>query len=165
MMLEPNTTRPTFYGGQTTRGLSDAARHVAIQIEDSRRHLHTSVSLGLRGQGVFGELCSVAEECRAPNWDSQGAVPVLDETYQTAYRFLEALPLGVAAPGIGAEPDGHITFEWHRSPRRTLSVSVSPERELHYAALLGPSQTYGTEPFFGDVPALILDLISRVMTA
>jgi len=44
-------------------------------------------------------------------------------------------------------------------------VSVSPEGDLHYAALLGPNKAYGTELFFGEVPKAILDLIARVMTA
>ncbi|SPE60105.1 conserved hypothetical protein [Verrucomicrobia bacterium] len=153
----------TSCGGQNTHGTSDVASHVTSQLEDSRRHLHNSVALGLRGKGVFDELYTVAQECHVSDWDSQGAVPVDEDTYQAAYRFLEALPLGVAAPSIGAEPDGHLTFEWHRSPRRTLSVSVSPERELHYSALLGPREAYGTEPFFGDVPSVILDLIGRVV--
>jgi hypothetical protein len=46
-----------------------------------------------------------------------------------------------------------------------LSVSVSPDGELHYAALLGLSKAYGTEPFFGEAPRPILDLIFRVGSA
>ncbi|MFH0937823.1 MAG: hypothetical protein V1899_00835 [Planctomycetota bacterium] len=68
----------------------------------------------------------------------------------------------VPMPSVGAEPDGHVTLEWHHSSRRTLSVSVSPDGELHYAALFGASKVYGTEPFFGNVPKSILDLISQV---
>jgi hypothetical protein len=127
--------------------------------------MQTSFALGLEGKGVFSELCAVAEECQTPNWDAQGAAPVAEETYRAAYRFLESLPLGIAAPSIGAEPDGHLTLEWHKSLRRTLSVSVSPEGDLHYAALLGASKAYGTEPFLGDAPKAILDLIYRVMAA
>jgi hypothetical protein len=56
-------------------------------------------------------------------------------------------------------------LEWYHSPRRTLSISFSKNSELHYAALLGASKTYGTEPFFGDVPKIIVDLVSRVMVA
>ena len=107
----------------------------------------------------------VLEECRVPNWDAQGAAPVTEDAYRVACRFLESLPLGIRAPSIGAEPDGHLTLEWHRSPRRTLSVSASPEGDLHYAALLGSSKAYGTEPFLGYPPKPILDLIHRVMAA
>jgi hypothetical protein len=63
---------------------------------------------------------------------------------------------------VGAEPDGHITLEWYRGPRWTLSVSVSPDGMLYYAALFGSSEVRGAEPFFGDVPDIILSLIRRV---
>ena len=104
------------------------------------------------------------EECREPNWDGYDSLPVTWDTYNNAERFLLALPFGTPIPSIGAEPDGHITLEWHHSRRRTLSVSISPNDELHYAALLGPGRTCGTEPFFGEVPKAILDLIGRVYT-
>src|SRR5438874_10505509 len=165
MIIEMTASALICYNPVTTRGRSDAARHVAEQMQTSRQHLQRSFSLGLEGKGVFSELCSIAEECQAPNWDAQGAAPVAQETYRLAYRFLESLPFGIPAPSVGAEPDGHLTLEWHRSPRRTLSVSVSPEGDLHYAALLGASKAYGTEPFIGDPPKPILDLIHRVMAA
>jgi hypothetical protein len=44
-------------------------------------------------------------------------------------------------------------------------VSITPEGDLHYAALIGPNKAYGTEVFFGEVPAGILDLIRRVYLA
>jgi hypothetical protein len=116
-------------------------------------------------KGVFDELCSVADECHSPNWDGYGALPITDETYRLAFRFLEVLPPGTPAPSVGAEPDGHITLEWYSSPTRTLSVSVSPEGELHYAALIGPAKAYGTELFLGASPKVIVDLIHRVMAA
>jgi hypothetical protein len=102
------------------------------------------------------------EQCREQNWDGYGAASVEDETYRQAYRFIESLPWGMPVPTVGAEPDGHVTLEWHRSPRRTLSVSISPDGDLHYAALLGISKAYGSEPFFDEAPAAILNLIQRV---
>lgn len=148
-------------GTVPTYGASEAARYVASQIGAGRERLHQS-SLGLRQKGVFEDLGRIVDECGQPNWDGYGATPVANETYQLACRFLEALPLGTPAPTVGAEPDGHLTLEWHRSPRRTLSVSISPKAELHFAALLpGPSRDYGTRPFIGGVPARILELIHR----
>src|SRR6266511_2268159 len=99
------------------------------------------------GKGVFEELLKTFEECREANWDGHGAQAVHEETCHLARQFLAALPLSTPLPSIGAEPDGQITVEWYRSPQRTLSVSISPEGELHYAALLGSTKAYGTEPF------------------
>lgn len=145
-----------------TRASGETAQFLATQFGEGRRHLRKSFYLGLGMSRASEELLSVSQECSADNWDGYGAAPIAEETCLQAYAFLDALPLGTPAPSVGAEPDGHLTLEWHQSPRRTLSVSVSPEGDLHYAALLGPSKAYGTEPFLGEVPQTILDLIHRV---
>lgn len=150
------------YSFGTTRGASETARFVAEQLEQGLRRLLGSYSLGLASRRTFEQLYALADECRASGWDGHGALAVAPETVREAIRFLEALPLGTPAASVGAEPDGQVTFEWYRSPRRILSVSISPESEIHYAALLGSSKAYGTEPFFGEVPRVILQLIHRV---
>src|SRR6266446_449412 len=109
MIIEMAASAKIYYGVASTRATSEAACHVSAQVEIRRRYLQDSVSLGLAGKGVFDELCAVAEECQSPNWDAQGATPVRQETYNFAYRFLEALPLGLPAPLVGVEPDGHLT--------------------------------------------------------
>jgi hypothetical protein len=162
MILRTADLVTSSFSGISTRGASGAARYVAEEFAKGRDQLQNSYSLGLTSKGVFDDLCTIAEECSSADWDGYGAEPVVQDTYQWAYRFLEALPLGIPAPTIGAEPDGDITVEWYRAPHRTLSVSITPEGDLHYAALIGVSKAYGTEPFFGDIPALILDLLGRV---
>ena len=147
---------PTVFSG----GLSETARYIDQQKQTARRQLQNSYSLGQ--QASIDELVKVFAGCRSANWDGYNAAPVTEQTFQLAHQLLDALPLGTHAPSVGAEPDGHITLEWHRSPRHTLSVSVSPESELHYAAFLGSSKVYGTEPFFGEVPQQIMALIQRV---
>jgi hypothetical protein len=112
--------------------------------------------------GVFDELLKTFEECREPDWDGYRARPVLDKTYQLARKSLETLPPGTPTPSIGAEPDGHLTVEWHRSPQRTLSVSISPNGDLHYAALLGLERICGTEMFRARMPQALSDLIARI---
>jgi hypothetical protein len=146
-----------------SRGDSSAAHFVEDQIAEQNRFLHKSAALGIE-QVLREELPEVWQECSEPDWDAYNALPVAWETYENARRFLLALPLGIPAPSIGAEPDGHLTFEWHRAPRRTLSVSITPDEQLHYAALLGPGRTCGSEPFFGEVPKTILGLIRDVYT-
>ena len=150
--------------GMLTRGFSDASQYIAERTRRGRRHLHESIALGI-GNTVGDELATVWEECRQPNWDGFQAMPVTQDALRNAYRLLESLPLGFPLPSIGAEPDGQLTLEWHRSARRTPSVSVSPDDDLHYAALFGPNRVYGTEAFFGELPASILDLVQRVYTA
>lgn len=159
------TASVTPFGGcSLVRGFSDVAQYVAQMAGEGRKRLQQSYSLGLALTPVFEELIAVWEECKEADWDGHGAMPVTKDAWQRAYCFLRAIPLGIQAPTVGAEPDGQVTLEWHRSPRRTLSVSVNAEGDLHYAALLGPNRAYGTEAFFGDIPANILDLIRRVYT-
>jgi hypothetical protein len=163
-MLEMLPSAMTPLGVSGSRATSEIARFVSEQALWGCRHLQESFTLGLRGKGAFDELSQVYEECLDPNWDGYNALPITEETFRLTRELLEALPLSTPPPSFGAEPDGHITLEWYSSPRRTLSVSVSPEGELHYAALLGESKAYGTEPFFGDAPKVIVDLIHRVMS-
>jgi hypothetical protein len=165
MLIEMTASALISFNALSAHGASTEAQFVAERANEARRHLYESNALGLQKREVFEELCAVTEECRTRNWDGYGADPVLDDAYQLAYRFLEALPPGTPAPSVGAEPDGHLTLEWYRSPHHTLSVSVSPEGDLHYAALVGPNKAYGTEAFFWDVPKAILDLIHRLHAA
>ncbi|MBI3860672.1 MAG: hypothetical protein HY290_02120 [Planctomycetia bacterium] len=147
-----------------TPGFSTAAHFVERVTSSSRQQLQESNTFGL-DSALRDELATVWGQCQTPNWDGFGALPVSAETLRNAYQFLEALPPGIPSPSVGAEPDGDLTLEWHRSPRRTLSISVSPTGDLHFAALFGSSRYYGTEVFFGDVPDGILDLIRRVQPA
>ncbi len=112
---------------------------------------------------MFEELFQTFEECREPNWDGFSAQPVSDETYHLAVEFLKALRFGTPAPFIGAEPNGHLTVEWYRSPHRTLSVSIGRDGDLHYAALLGTEKICGTEAFRARMPLALRDLIARIV--
>ena len=141
-------------------GVSAEAQYVDKSTEKVSRRLQES-AFGIDSV-LREELGSVWAECRVPNWDGFNAMPVEQDTLRNAYRFLEAYPFGFPLPTVGAEPDGHITFEWHRSQRQVLSVSVSLDDELHFAALLGVRRRAGTEPFFGEIPEAILDLIRKI---
>lgn len=142
-------------------GESQTAGFIRLRIADCSRQLQKSVVFGIESV-IRGELADVWDECSKPNWDGYNALPVTWDAFHFAEQFLRSLPLGTPAPAVGAEPDGQITLDWGRAPRRRLSVSVSPDGDLHYAALLGPGKTCGTEPFFGEVPQMILSLIRQV---
>jgi hypothetical protein len=129
----------------------------------SRGHIRFRTNVALdSAQDVFEELSKTFEECCQRNWDGYGAQSVREETYHLAHQFLTALPLSTPVPSIGDEPDGQITVEWYRSPQRTLSVSISPDGDLHYAALLGAERICGTETFRARMPQVLSDLIARI---
>ena len=150
-------------GAVATRGESDAAKFIDDQRMEAKRALSQTYTFGHAFLEALQDLIAVQEHCSGPDWDGYGAEPVRPKTIWSAYRFLEALPPGLPAPSVGAEPDGEITLEWYRSPRRTISISITEDDNLHYSALLGPNKQYGTEVFFGAVPETISDLIRRVL--
>lgn len=148
-----------------SKAASAEARFVAERYGDCWRPLHRSYSVGIGSSGLEEQLYDVFRHCAQPGWDGYDAEPVSQEAYANAYRFLEGLPLDFPMPSISAEPDGQVTFEWYSSPRRTLSVSLSPEGEIHYAVLLGATKSCGTEPFSGEIPRTILGWARRVAAA
>jgi hypothetical protein len=116
-------------------------------------------------QPAYDQLGEVYEAYRQPNWDGEGAEPIEQDALRNAYEFIEALPQGYPLPDITPEPDGHLDLEWYREPRRILSVSVSPEGMLYWAALVGIEDPRGSCPFYGDIPDTILYWIRRVCAA
>lgn len=146
-----------------SNGTSDAAAFLLEQSQRFHRHFGNPISYGPPHKAAMDQLVSVFDACSENDWDGHGADSVVMATYRVAYRFLEALPLGVPSPSVGVEADGQITFEWHRNRYLTLSISVAPDGHLHYAALFGANRpSYGTETFDGEVPPAILDLVERV---
>jgi hypothetical protein len=145
-----------------TPGHGTAARYVQSQAPESHQHVQTQLSRGHARQSAMVALLNTYESSSLADWDGHGAAPVSQAVYRNAYNLLEVLPDGLLMPSPGAEPDGQLTLEWHKSAYQTLSVSVTADGDLHYAALLGASRTYGTEPFLGQLPQPLLDLIQRV---
>lgn len=155
---------PSFYYRDQTSGWSAVSDYVAKQSTKIVEHLRKSNSLGAGIDTAIEELRDIANECALLGWDGYNATPIENITLNQAMRFLNALPLGMNVPLVGAEPDGQITFEWSLSPRRILSVSISKEGEVHYAALIGTSKHYGSERFFGEISPDILNLARRAIT-
>lgn len=147
---------PVRYSGEST-----AAQYVGQELIVHHRYLQKSSALGIE-RLLRVDLPELWDDCGESDWDGFGAHAVNVETYRNAEQFLRALPYGAPVPSVGAEPDGQITFEWYQSRRRVLSVSISADGELHYAALLGPNSSRGKEAFFEEVPIPILRLIHDV---
>lgn len=142
-------------------GISDSAIYAEKELSESFNRLRMTESVGL-GTAIIDELCDVYEECSVADWDGYNALPVVSDTYLNAKYFLNALPESVPAPtSIGAEPDGDLEMEWYRSPSHLLSISISPDSRLHYAASFGTARHKGTVIFLGSIPTSILELIRR----
>ena len=142
------------------RGSSPIADEIAKAVENLGRYIHKSYA-GAEPL-IRSELYELIEECSEPDWDGYDAVPVSSDSILAARKFLLSLPLGTRLPSVGLLPSGNVTLEWQHSRRRSLTISFSPEGDIHYAALLGAGRQSGTEPFYGDVSATILSLLERI---
>jgi hypothetical protein len=145
------------------RGNSPTAAYIDKISQNNQRYFAQTAAF--TKQPAIEELILTWEECKNSNWDGYHAFPVKPETLNHAYAFIQALPLGFPLPSVGAEPDGHLTLDWYRDPHWTISVSISPEAVLYYAALLGNSDPRGSEPFFGEIPKRLFSLIQEVALA
>jgi hypothetical protein len=143
-----------------TLGFGEAAESITRATREYRAVFRKSNALG--NQPAIDELGEVWEECRNPDWDGYGALPVEQTTLTAAYCILDTLPFGFRLPSIGAEPDGQLTLEWRTGPHRVLSVSVDPDGYLHYAGLFGPNKRYGTLALFSTVPSELLQLVQEL---
>lgn len=147
-------TRSTFMG------ISDAAQTLEKTREAIARRQRNSVILS-RQQAID----AVFEAWQQANegWRVSKHEPVISEdVMETACRFIESLPLGTPSPTVAGEPDGHISFEWYRNPRRLLSVSVTPDGRLYWAALIGSEDPRSSSRFADRIPKSLLFYISRV---
>lgn len=111
---------------------------------------------------AYDDLRRIEVDCRAANWDGDGAEPVAEETLRFARQVIDAIPDGSPVPDVSAEPDGQICLEWYRATNRLLSVSVSPERVFYFASLVEGDDAKGTCRFDGEIPDAILYWIRRV---
>jgi hypothetical protein len=144
----------------TNSGASEAAR----VLDETRRQIfercNNAVTLS-RSDAI--EAVFEAWQATDENWKvNDDEVVVTEDVRDTAIRFIQNLPLGFPQPEVTREPDGHINFEWYRSPRRVFSVSIAPNNRLHWAALIGTESPRGTSWYLDRIPISILDLIARV---
>ena len=150
--------------GVISPGFSLAARLVNQRRFDVRDIPQRSTGMYAWPQAqLTSELEDVWHSCREANWDGHGALPIYADTFALTRLVTESLPTTIPTPELGAEPDGQITLEWYRSPTRLLSVSVDPNGTLHYAATLGGRTQFGSEPFLGDFPKVLLSIAYQVM--
>jgi hypothetical protein len=153
----------SLYATDPTSAASDAARAVDAHRRGVLDRLADSATFGLRP--VLDDLQDLAWDAHFDGWDGQGSQAVTEDLLAAAEQFVHSLPLGLSLPLVGVDPDGAFNFEWYRTPTWTLSVSVSADGWLHYAALFGASSESGRVPFLGDCPTQVLRLISRVRHA
>ena len=82
-------------------GVSDAARHVKMALEESLEH-YLETRLGL----LLPEIENLPVVC------NETSIPVDPDTIRAATQFAYSLPRFVPIPEVSADPDGEISFDW-----------------------------------------------------
>jgi len=112
---------------------------------------------------LMSEIEDLMLDYHKSGWDGYGAEAVSMDGYHAAQRFIHILPPGIPHPEVAADPDGCVTFEWRKSPRRTLLVSVSPGDTVDYAALIDTAKAHGSEAFSEELSETLKSLIRRII--
>ena len=112
---------------------------------------------------LYRALYRIYRECSESNWDSEGADPINEQTFQEALALLDELPSDLPLPEIIPEPTGNVAFEWYKGKRNVYVISVGGKSSIEYAGLFGSyTKTYGAEYFSDELPELILSHILRL---
>jgi hypothetical protein len=148
----------------TTHAVSESASSMMRKIEDAYRSL-LETSLGVAYRVGRQRVVAAGAVATEEGWDGYSARPVDPGAMQYAFRLLSHLPVDMPAPEASVDPDGEVSLEWYRGPRKTFSVSVSATGRLSYAGLFAQSSVHGTEAYFEDeLPSEIRLGIRRVFS-
>lgn len=139
-------------------GVSDAAESIRRQKREYTESLNSSVTLS-RASSITSLIESF---CEAIQSRDQEATPVQAATLLAAQKFLTAIAGHIPSPTVSIELDGHISFEWYRSRRNVISVSLADDGRLYWSALIGNEDPRGSAYFYDQVPRTIEYLIERV---
>lgn len=141
-------------------GFSEAAKTINRVMDDESRRRGLTVTFS--NAPLHDQLIDVFKYCSKPGWDGEDALAVQRRTLSMALELVEALPANYRTPEITGEPDGEVNLEWYKNPRRLLSVSISADGLLRWAALIGEEDPRGSCRFHGEAPKTLLYWIGRV---
>ena len=99
-----------------------------------------------------------------PNWDHEGADPVLPDTCDVARRFAKLLPFYDTIPEVHATAFGEINFSWSidRDKRFSVGIGSPPKHDIAFALLAGNARWNGSEPWDGQLPTVIRCCLERL---
>lgn len=147
------------YGFANTR--TAFAGSVGKELQQRQREIQVSYPARER---FAQELANLEDPTVTSSWYDGDASPARAEAIAAAMRFLLKLPTALLSDlEISPDRDGSVSFDWYVSPERQLSISLSADGMLHYAAILGPiERTNGRLLFDDSLPEEITRLLARI---
>ncbi len=144
-------------------GLSEVAYFIEKRIEKCWEHFDKSIAIAGSQQDTLNEIDEVFRECKEPNWDGYHALPIAVETYEAACCFVRVLQSNLLPSDVSAEPDGEISLEWFRGPKRVFSLSVGPKHRVSFAGIDGSDEWYGASTFHDKIPNRVFESIQGIV--
>ena len=110
------------------------------------------------------ELTSFLDPQVATSWLGASSKGADFPAVQAGLRFLALLPpTYLANIELAPEIDGAIGLDWYLNPEKQLSITLSANGELHYAAIVGPIERASGRLLFDDsIPEEIARLLGRI---
>ena len=108
---------------------------------------------------VRADFSEVLADCAAPGWSGERSDPIGPEAANAAAKLIDQLPSDILDPSVGAIPEGLVTFEWYRSPKRVVLVVPTANNSVDYSIRRGSELLHGSAPFFGKLPETVLSQI------
>lgn len=108
------------------------------------------------------EFSEVVTECSESGWSGEKSDPITPESIDAGYKLICQLPEDVPSPAVGAIPEGLLTFEWYRGPKRIVMVVANSNNGVDYAIRRGDEIFHGSAPFFGQLPETVLHQIREL---
>lgn len=144
---------------------------ISFEAQTLQRDASSMVNSIERSQALFGDkataisqLWALANECKEPDWDGEGANPIDRSAVHNAMAFLRALPDHSPLPEFAPEPDGAISLDWIRSRSRLFSLSINSTNRLACAWLDGTDKGHFVVRMLdGVTPHRILEGIDAIM--
>jgi hypothetical protein len=153
---------PSYRAYPVNTGRSDDSNKLKEIFVDLLDHFGEPVSVGWPIGEMLDSLSDTYDECSHPNWDGYDALPLTENAYEEARRFIQLLPTTIQHPEIVPEPSGEIGFEWRKGRRRIFAISIDGRNKLTYAGIFGSNKTHGTEYFGDTLPSVIIDNLKRI---
>jgi hypothetical protein len=144
-------------------GLSGDSRLLCSILKKVDEHASEPISLGWKRQ-LHDQAMEIRDECSVTGWDGYGAAAIPRESVIETMHLIHQLPDSVKPPYLVPSPGGYVSFEWHDSEKRGLSVS--PKNDLLvWASVLGVDDTrYGRSPTRKGWPQAVLDILKDYFT-
>lgn len=142
---------------------SEVGKSLEKSLQSLREFMRSSAS----NSAVWASRTAVTEAWRIAHkeeWDGPKSCPVSLGTYETALRFVNALPFALKiAPYVYPDSKGRICFDWENSKGEILTVVIRENRLIFAATYVNGDQRHGSAKFSDSIPLDVLTNLSKII--